>query len=78
MGKDGYIVISKEVKEQMKEDSKLAEEKRKMSVKCKCGRRVFYSGFNKMGWGVCDFCGSRVEKPRDEFKNKLKEMLKEK
>lgn len=77
MSKDTYMIISKQVREQLEEDSKIAAEKRKMTVKCKCGRRVSFSVFNKMGWGVCSFCGCRVEKPRDAFKNKLMGLINE-
>lgn len=46
------------------------------SVKCKCGSTVSYKFFNKKGWAVCVRCGNRVEKPKDEFKNKLINILK--
>lgn len=49
---------------------------RKGSVKCVCGCSVSYRYFNKFGWGTCERCGRRVEKPKDKFKNKLKDILK--
>lgn len=61
-----------------KEQDKLAYEQRLASVMCKCTNRVPYHSFNKKGWAVCNICGAKIVKPRDEFKNKLKEMLEEK
>lgn len=58
-----------------KEQDKLANDKRKASVMCKCTNRVPYDCFNKKGWAVCNIYGSRILKPRDEFKNRIKEML---
>lgn len=49
---------------------------RMSSVKCKCGCRVTYKHFNKYSWAACPKCGARVEKPKDEFKNKLESILK--
>jgi hypothetical protein len=46
------------------------------SVKCKCGCTVSYKFFNRYGWAVCIRCGNKVEKPKDEFKNKLESILK--
>lgn len=58
-----------------KEQDRLANDKRIASVQCKCSNRVPYDVFNKKGWAVCNICGSKVLKPRDEFKTRLKEML---
>lgn len=58
-----------------KEEDKLANDKRKASVRCKCSNRVPFRAFNKKGWAVCNICGARVLKPKDEFKKRLKEML---
>lgn len=60
------------------EEDKIETAKRKQSVKCTCGCRIFFDSFNDRGWTVCHNCKKRITKPRDEFKNKLKEMLKEK
>lgn len=60
-----------------KEQDRLAYDQRLASVMCKCTNRVPYDVFNKKGWAVCNICGSRILKPRDEFKNKLLEKMKE-
>lgn len=60
---------------EMIEQDKIAYEKRLASVMCKCTNRVPYHSFNIKGWAVCNICGAKVVKPKDEFKNKLKEML---
>lgn len=58
-----------------KEQDRLAYEQRLASVMCKCTNRVPFHSFNKKGWAVCNHCGRKVLKPKDEFKNKLKEIL---
>lgn len=57
------------------EEDRIATAKRKSSVQCRCSKRVPYYTFNKKGWGVCNFCGTKVLKPEDEFKNKILSML---
>lgn len=60
--------------EEVNED-KIALAKRKASVQCKCSNRVPFYAFNKKGWAVCNHCGTKVLKPKEEFKNKLLIML---
>jgi DNA-directed RNA polymerase subunit RPC12/RpoP len=60
--------------EEINED-KIILAKKKASVQCKCSNRVPFHTFNKKGWAVCNHCGSKVLKPKDEFKNKLLNML---
>ena len=66
--------MGKKTKE-MKNQDKVANDKRLSSVMCQCTNRVPYDVFNKKGWAVCNICGTRVVKPKDEFKNRLKSML---
>ena len=44
-------------------------------AKCECGHKVPYRNFNVMGWGVCYICGGRVEKPNNEFKMKILNLI---
>lgn len=46
------------------------------TVKCKCGCVISYKFFNRDGWTACIRCGSKVEKPKDKFRNKLMSILK--
>lgn len=56
-------------------DSKLAGDKRIHSVKCVCSHRVSTYYVNKNGWTVCDHCGRRIYRPKDEFKMRLMSAL---
>lgn len=47
----------------------------KRSVMCECTRRVYVGEVNAKGWTVCDHCGKKILRPRDEFKRKLLEAL---
>ena len=58
-----------------KEEDKIAEAKREATVLCKCSNRVPFHVFNKKGWAVCNYCGRKVLKPKEEFKNKLLNIL---
>ena len=58
-----------------KAESKIITAKRKSSVLCKCSNRVPFHVFNKKGWAVCNVCGSKVLKPKDEFKSILKNLI---
>ena len=66
--------MGKKTKEAREQDM-IANDKRLASVMCKCSNRVPFHSFNIKGWAVCNICGSRVLKPREEFKSRLKEML---
>ena len=55
--------------------SKLQEEQNKVKVPCKhCGRKMFLNP--KKGYAICDWCGYRINSKRNEFKEKLLEILK--
>ena len=58
-------------------DEKMAVALQKESVLCECGHKTAVVTLNKKGWAVCHWCGRRIERPRDAFKTKLKNLLKE-
>lgn len=68
--------MTKYKSEAMRLDDKLQEEKRKLTVMCKCGRRVSVYRVNNKGWTVCDWCGRKIMRPQDEFKTKLMTAIK--
>jgi len=57
-------------------ENKLIDDKRKLTVMCKCSHRVPIYKLNAKGWTVCNYCGRKIVRPQDEFKNKLMEIIK--
>lgn len=65
------------LKKHCEEENKISTAKRKMSVMCKCGHRVYIHAFNKRGYAICSWCGHKVNGPKLDFKEKLMNKLKE-
>ena len=68
--------IDSVIDKDLEKRAKIAKLEQRKSVKCSCGCVVRYANFNKLGWGICPRCGSKVVKRRDAFKDKMKSMLK--
>lgn len=64
----------------IKEDSVLANEKRKMKVRCShCKHLISFFAFEKVNKKLCDYCHNYVFKDKKtEFEYRLKERLKKK
>ena len=72
-----YLVEEKESKTMTsREMSKYDEALRKCKKVCRCGHRVFI--VKKYGYGICDYCGTKVYGDKKlEFREKLKQKMKE-
>jgi len=62
-----------------KEDSDLANEKRKMKIECpNCRRLINFYAFEHVQKKICRYCGVYVFKDKkDEFNYKMKQKMKE-
>ena len=49
--------------------------RKKYSVQCKCGHRVFINP--RKEFAICCYCGLKHTSPKENFKKKLKSLLRE-